>query len=192
MELKDELSRDLGRDLYDITPEGVFFPRQGIMAVGEYFDRVNGGEWKCTKNLLPTEGLASILSIAFGSTVKHSGFYLALFSGAAAPAANWTAANFASVASEIVSQTEGYTSPTRPAWTPPASVSTGSISNMDSPASFTIATASQLTVTGIGLLTASGRGATTGTLISATKYANARVFQVGDVFEAGYRISLTV
>ena len=189
--LRNELALALDREQYDLTDEGVYFPRQGVLAAGEYFDRINGGEWQRTKNLIPTEGLAHILNVAMGSTAKPAGYFLALFSGAAAPAANWTAASFAAAASEIVSLSEGYTNATRPAWTP-VNTSTGSIDNMASVASVTIATSSQLNVTGAAMLTNSTRGGTTGVLVSATKYAAARVFQSGDTYEVGYRLSLTV
>jgi hypothetical protein len=189
--LRNELALALEREQYDLTDEGVYFPRQGVLAAGEYFDRINGSEWQRTKNLIPTEGLAHILNVAMGSTAKPAGYFLALFSGAAAPAANWTAASFAAAASEIVSLTEGYTNSTRPAWTP-VNTSTGSIDNMASVASVTIATSSQLNVTGAAMLTNSTRGGTTGVLVSATKYAAARVFQSGDTYEVGYRLSLTV
>ena len=58
-------------------------------------------------------------------------------------------------------------------------------------AKVTIATSSQLTVTGAAMLTNSTKGGTTGTLISASKYAAARVFQNGDEYEIGYRLSFT-
>lgn len=191
MTLRNELAKAIHHENFDVTAEGIYFPKQGVMASGEYFDRINGGEWQRTKNLIPTEGLAHILNVAMGSTAKPAGYFLALFSGAAAPAANWTAASFAAAASEIVSLTEGYTSATRPAWTP-ANTATGSIDNMASVASVTIATSSQLNVTGAAMLTNSTRGGTTGVLVSATKYAAARVFQSGDTYEVGYRLSLTV
>lgn len=185
------LVRALDREIYDFTEAGIIFPNLGVHAAGEYFDRINGGEWARTKNLVPTEGLAHILNVALGTTAKPAGYFLALFSGAAAPAANWTAASFAAVASEIVSMTEGYTSATRPVWTP-ANTATGSIDNMAAVATVTIATASQLNVTGAAMLTNSTRGGTTGALVSATKYAAARVFQAGDTYDIGYRLSLTV
>lgn len=191
MNLQHELAADLARERFDITDEGIYFPRQSILAAGEYFDRINGGEWMRTPNLLPTEGLAHLLNVALGSTAKPAGYFLALFSGAAAPAANWTAASFAAAASEIVSLTEGYTSATRPAWTP-ANTATGAIDNLGAVASVTIATASQLNVTGAAMLTTNSRGGTTGALVSATKYAAARVFQNGDTYDIGYRVSLTV
>ena len=187
---KQDLNNDLQAGNYEMTEKGIYFPKQGIVAQGEYFDRINGGEWQKTDNLVVNEGLTHLLNVALGSTAKPAGYYLALFSGATAPAANWTAANFASVASEIVSMTEGYTNATRPAWTP-ANTSTNSIDNFASVASLTIATAATLNVTGAAMLTNSVRGGTTGTLISASKYAAARTFQNGDVYEVGYRLSFS-
>lgn len=189
--LRKEIQQSLHNEMFDLTKEGLYLPRQGIMVKGEYFDRINDGEWERTPNLVVTEGLAHILNTALGSTAKVSGHYLALFSGATAPAANWTAANFASVASEIVSTTEGYTNATRPEWTP-ANTTTGSIDNMSATASLTIATTSTLNVTGAALLTNSTRGGTSGVLISATKFSATRTFQTGDVYQVGYRLSLTV
>lgn len=190
--LQKELAADIGRETFDLTEEGIYFPRQSVLASGEYFDRINGGAWSVEKNLLPVEGLAYMLSVIMGQTPKPAGYFLALFSGAAAPAANWTAASFAAAASEITSMTEGYTSPTRPVWTPPASTATASIDNMAAVAHLTMATAGTLNVTGAALLTNSTRGGTTGVLISASKYAATRVFQNGDTYDVGYRVSLTV
>lgn len=190
--LQKELAADIGRETFDLTEEGIYFPRQSVLASGEYFDRINGGAWSVEKNLLPVEGLAYMLSVVMGQTPKPAGYFLALFSGAAAPAANWTAASFAAAASEITSMTEGYTSPTRPVWTPPASTATASIDNMAAVAHLTMATAGTINVTGAALLTNSTRGGTTGVLISASKYAATRVFQNGDTYDVGYRVSLTV
>ena len=189
MNTKD-LENDLKAENYQMTEQGIYFPKQGILAQGEYFDRINGGEWQTTHNLVVNEGLAHLLNVAMGTTAKPAGYYLALFSGATAPAANWTAANFSSVAAEIVSMTEGYTNATRPQWTP-KNTSTNSIDNFNAVAKVTIATSSQLTVTGAAMLTNSTKGGTTGTLISASKYAAARVFQDGDEYEIGYRLSFT-
>ena len=176
---------------YTNNEDGSITTGQGITAKGEYFDRINGGEWTRTENLIPTEGLAHILNVALGTTPKPASYHLALFSAAAQPAANWTAASFASTASEIVSMTEGYSSATRPTWTP-ANTATNSIDNMTAVAKVTMKTASSLTVQGAAMLTNSSKGSTAGALISASKYAAPRVFQDGDTYEIGYRISLTV
>ncbi len=176
---------------YTNNEDGSITTGQGITAKGEYYDRINGGEWTRTENLIPTEGLAHILNVALGTTPKPASYHLALFSAAAQPAANWTAASFASTASEIVSMTEGYSAATRPTWTP-ANTATNSIDNMAAVAKVTMKTASSLTVQGAAMLTNSSKGGTTGVLISASKYAAPRVFQDGDTYEIGYRISLTV
>lgn len=176
---------------YTTNDDGSITTGKGITAKGEYFDRINGGEWARTENLIPTEGLAHILNVALGTTPKPASYHLALFSAAAQPQASWTAASFASTASEIVSMTEGYSAATRPTWTP-TNTSTGSIDNMAAVAKVTMKTASSLTVQGAAMLTTSAKGGTTGALISASKYAAPRVFQDGDTYEIGYRISLTV
>lgn len=189
--LRKELAKAIHKENYDMTEGGVFFPQQGVIASGMYFDRINGGDEEETKNLIVNEGLVHMLNVALGTTPKPANYFLALFNGAAAPAANWTAATFAASASEVVSMTEGYTSPTRPIWTP-ANTATPSIDNMTAVATVTFATASQVNVTGVALLTAGGKGATTGALISAAKYSVTRVFQDGDIYDVGYRLSLTV
>ena len=190
--LQQEAAREIRAERFDITPDGIYLPRIGARAAGEYFGRVNGGAWqKEGDNLIVTEGFAHLLNVTFDtSTAKPAGYYLAIFSGNTAPAANWTAASFAAVASEIVSMTEGHTGATRPVWTP-AKTTTGSIDNMATVASLTIATSSQLNVTGAALLTGSARGGTTGVLVSASLYAAPRTFQAGDIYELGYRINLT-
>ena len=187
---QDAVLQDLQAGRYEMTENGLYFPVQKVLANGEYFDRINGGQWQATKNLVVDEGLAHILNVAMGAKAKAAGYYLALFSGATAPAANWTAANFASVAAEIVSMTEGYTNATRPQWSP-VDTNTNSIDNFAAVAKVTIATSSQLTVTGAAMLTNSVKGGTSGTLISASKYTAARTFQNGDEYEIGYRLSFT-
>ena len=190
--LRAELRQEVKAERFDITPEGVYFPRNGININGEYFARVNGGDWeKEGDNLVVNEGLVHVLNVALGATAKPAGYFLALFSGSTTPAANWTAASFAAVANEIVSQTEGYTGATRPAWTP-AVATTGSIDNLASAAQMTIATSGTLNVTGAALLTNSQRGGTTGVLVSASAFAAPRVFQPGDLYELGYRLNATV
>lgn len=192
MQLQREVSKALAQGDFQVTDDGILFPRQGILAQGEYFGRVNGGTWeKEGDNLITTEGLAHILNVALGATAKPAGYFLALFSGAAAPAANWTAAGFAATANEITSMSEGYTAATRPTWTPGTATS-GSIDNLTAVASVTIATAASLNVTGAALLTNSTRGGTGGVLVSASKYAAARTFQNNDTYEIGYRLNLTV
>lgn len=162
-----------------------------IKAKGEYFERINGGDWVKSTNLVTDEGLTHILNTAFGTTPKPQAYYIALYGASATPQANWTAQNFASTASEIVSMTEGYNSATRPKWTP-ENTSSNSIDSIKSAAVFNIVTDGTLTVQGAGLLTSANKGSTDGVLVSAIKFNAPRTFQNGDVYEIGYRISLTV
>lgn len=189
--LQREIAKEIKSENFEVTQEGIILPRLSVGIKGEYFDRVNGGEWQRTPNLITDEGMAHILNVALGSTAKPSDYFIALFSGSATPQANWTAASFAGAAGEVTSGSEGYTSATRPKWQP-TDATTNAIDNMNNVASLTIITASQLTVTGAALLTNSTKGGTTGKLVSATKYAASRTFQNGDVYQVGYRISLTV
>ena len=96
---------------------------------------------------------------------------LALYAANYTPLANLTAASFPATASEITSNTEGYTEATRPIWTPSAP-SANTIDNLANKAAFTIATASSLVVNGAALLSESAKGAVTGKLVSATKFDN--------------------
>lgn len=174
---------------YQETDSGLLI-HGAIMACGEYFESVNGQDERRSKNLVPTEGITFILNVALGASSKSAAFYLAPFAGAVTPAANWTAANFAATASEIVSQTEGFAGTSRLVWTPSAAAA-GSIDNLSAKASFNILTASSLNINGAALLTDQARGATTGALISATKFAATRVVYNGDVWDCGYRLTLT-
>lgn len=162
-----------------------------VQVKGEYFERINGGEWVKSENLVTNEGLVHILNTAFGSSPKPQGYHIALYSAAATPQEQWTAQNFASTAGEIVSMSEGYEGATRPKWTP-ENTATNSIDSLKTAAKFVIKTDSTLTVQGAALLTSATKGGTDGVLVSAIKFNAPRVFQNGDTYELGYRISLTV
>lgn len=173
---------------YQETDSGLLI-HGSILAQGHYFESVNGKDERIHKNLIPAEGIDFILNVALGAVAKAAAFYLAPFAGAVTPAANWTAANFAATASEIVSQTEGFSGVIRPTWTPTAA-SGGNIDNLTAKAQFTIITASSLNINGAALLTSNARGGTSGTLLSATKFASTRVVYNGDIWDCGYRVTL--
>lgn len=185
-----EFTEALRSDLYDVTSEGIYFPKQGALFRGEYVHSVNGQDERVDPNLLPDEGVLHALNVVFGATAKISTWYLALYGGAISPAAGWTAASFAATASEITSLTEGYSNATRQTWTP-AAAAAGAIDNYASRATFNIVTASTVTVNGAAMLSVNTRGGTTGVLASATRFAAARTMSNGDIFQLGYRITLT-
>ena len=65
------LENDLKAENYEMTEQGIYFPKQGILAQGEYFDRINGGEWQTTHNLVVNEGLAHLLNVAMGTAANQ-------------------------------------------------------------------------------------------------------------------------
>ena len=168
---------------YEVSDEGIEFPRAKVMIFGEYED--NYGR---TPNLVPTEGLNHILMVALSNTAKLNNFYLALYSANYTPTAALTAANFAATATEIVSNTEGYSETTRRTWTPTITAA-GVMDNYAAKAAFTIATATQVTIRGAALLSDPVKGSTSGVLISAAKFAADRVEYAGNIYNLGYRVS---
>jgi hypothetical protein len=174
---------------YETSDAGIVFPKAHAVASGMYAHRVNGGEWSYDPNLLPSEGLTYLLSL-LGAGTKLTTWYIAPYAGAVSPGANWTAATFASTATEITSGTEGYTNATRPTWTA-GTAAADTINNNASPVTFTIITASTLVMNGVGMLSESAKGAATGKLLSATRFSAARSFATGDLFDVKYAVSLT-
>lgn len=174
---------------YEVVDGGILVHRTAF-AHGRYYHTVNGQDERVDPNLLPAEGIAYILGSSLGSDAKLATFYLALYSGNVTPAANWTAANFRTNATEITSQTEGYSNATRPVWTP-SSVTGGVIGNLAARAVFNVVCSSSLNVAGAALLSDGTRGGTNGILASATRYSSVRVINNGDAFEVGYEVELT-
>ena len=184
----DRVANAVAKGHFEPTETGLLVPDAKLRLGGMYWDRINGGNWNYQHNLIPEEGLKSALEVAFGAGAKHAGFYIALHGGSAAPAPNWTAASYASAASENISTSEGYTGATRPAWTPGA-VTNPNISNQGNEASFTFASSSSTNITGAAILTSAVRGGTTGKLISAIQWAVPRTFQNGDTYQVGYQLT---
>ena len=184
-----EVRRNVAAGEFEQTADGLYLPRMGAVARGVYRHFVNGEYAGEDHNLVPTEGLNHLLNVGVGATAKAAGWYIALFSGAVAPAANWTAANFAATASEITSSTEGFTG-NRPAFAV-AAASAGVVNNAAARATFNIVCSSQLTVQGAAVLSSDVRGGTSGVLLSAARYALARTFNNGDIYDCEYELQLT-
>lgn len=183
-----EISGFLQAGDFEQTEEGLLI-HKGILAKGEYFESVNGQDERIHPNLIPTEGIHFILNVGLGAVAKASGFYLAPYATAITPTASWTGANFAANSGEITSATEGFVG-TRPAWTP-GSASAGAIDNMSAKASFAIVCTTSLNINGAGLIANDNvRGGTTGSLISASRFAATRVVYNGDTWDCGYRVTL--
>lgn len=175
---------------YDVTDEGIFFPKAGALASGEYFFDTNDGERPgSAKNMLPTQALNYLLEAGLRNGVRHTQWYLAIFSGAYTPVASVDAATFASAATEITSASEGYTEATRRPWTS-AAASGGVTDNVADRAAFTIASANEVVIRGAALLSDPVKGGTNGVLVSIARFANPRTESGGNIFNLGYRVRL--
>ena len=174
---------------YDVTDEGILFPKAGALASGEYFYDSNGANPESTANLLPTQGLNYLLETSLRNGAQQTQWYLAIFSGAYTPVSGVTAATFTSAATEITSASEGYTETTRRPWTSVAA-SGGVTDNVADRAAFTIASANEVTIRGAALLSDPIKGGTNGVLLSIARFTNARTESSGNVFNLGYRVRL--
>lgn len=139
-----------------------------------------------TRNLLTTEGCNYLLSAGIAGGTQYSTFYVAPFSANVAVADTLTAANFASTQTELTTQ---YSESTRVAFveSAPASKSTNNTAN---PATVTAAVDS-VSIWGLGLLSLSTKGGTTGVLLAAAKYSTVRSLpSTGDALGIKYTLTL--
>lgn len=185
-----EFLRALRGHRYERTATGLYFPDAQVEARGMYVHDVNGQDQRTDKNLLVDQGLTHMLATEFGTGSKISSWYIALYAGAVTPAANLTAASFPATMSELTSTAEGYLETTRQLFNPGTAVADG-IDNTAAKAAFTIVTASQLNVNGAALISSNVRGDTSGVLASATRFTATRVLSNTDIFNVGYRVTLT-
>jgi len=185
-----EFRRYLRNGQYERTEDGrILFPKAQALASGVYIHDVNGEDERIDPNILPDEGLLYLLSVGFNNGTKLATWYLSLYAGNYTPTSGLTAASYPATAGEITSGSEGYTESTRRTWVVSAPAS-NLIDNASSKATFTIATASSLTVNGAALTSDATKGAVTGTLASASKFSAARTLYNTDVFNLAYRIQL--
>lgn len=186
-----EFARYVRNYKYEQTDEGIYFPSAKALVRGAYTHWVTGleSEMATDHNLLPNEGLEHILDVVMLGSSPVTDWYTALYANAYTPTSALTAANFTTTAGEITSGSEGYSEATRVLWSGDAvSGADQSVTNDATPAAFTIVTASTLSVEGAALLSASGKGATTGTLISAGRFASTRTLSNGDTFNLKYKV----
>jgi hypothetical protein len=187
---RKEFRKELALGRFEVAEGGILFTCRDALAKGVYFDSINGVFQGESPNLIVDQGLMHMLNVVFGATSKAATWYLALYAGAISPAANWTAANFASTATEITSNSEGYSDTTRREWIDNVAAA-NAIDNVGSEATFNIECASSININGAALLSDNTKGGTSGVLASATRYGAQRTLYDGDVYKVGYRVSLT-
>lgn len=125
-------------------------------------------------NLIPAEGLDHVMATVFKGGAQVPTWYLAIFEGNYTPTAGLTAAAFPATATECTA----YTSGTRLEFVEGA-VAAGSLDNSASKAEYTMN--ADKTVYGGVITSAAAKGATTGVLISAVRFATAKAVLAGDV-----------
>lgn len=136
-------------------------------------------------NLIVNEGRNYILNAGLSGGTQLTQWFLAPFSTNYTPVLTETAATVAASAGE---QTN-YSEPTRVLWVD-AGASGQIINNTASPAEFTFAGLGGPTlVYGLFLASASGKGATTGTLWAAARFSTARTVENGDVGRGTYSVN---
>ena len=139
-----------------------------------------------TTNLLTTEGINHLLAVGVAGGSQVGTWYIGIFSGNITITDTLTAATFTSTTTELTTQ---YSEATRVAFveSTPASKSTNNIAN---PAVFTSAV-DNVNIWGVGLLSSSTKGATSGVLLSAAKYSTVRNLPTaGDSLSVKYTLTL--
>lgn len=153
------------------TAGGILLPLAALAVGGRFtVDHVRKGEIISTEecaNLVTNEGLDHILNVVFHGSAQITTWYLALFEANYTPVATLTAATFTAAATESTAYDEA----TRQDYVE-AAASGQSITNSASKATFTM-NASK-TIYGAGLISASAKSATSGTLMSAARFGSSK------------------
>lgn len=185
-----EFMRRFRAHKYEAMEGGIYFPSSRLAAVGEYQFSSDGGKtWEGVNNLVPAQGREHLLNAALASGAQHANWYLALFGGDYTPQDDITAATFPVTATELTSNTEGYSNPTRRPWQP-GPVAQAQLTNAASPALFNMKSADTVTVRGAALLSEQAKGATGGVLMSIAKFKSPKVYEDGEEFSLKYVVML--
>jgi hypothetical protein len=131
-------------------------------------------------NLMPTEGLNCL----FKATSVPAAFYIGIFEGNYTPVLADTAATFPGSSTECTAYDEA----TREVFTP-GSVSSGMVDNSASKAEFTLSATK--TIYGAFMSSVATKGATSGSLISAAKFASPKGGDDGDVLRVTAGMTLS-
>ena len=169
---------------FELSEDGILIPSLRVLAQGKFVFNKRGEPEEFSDNLVVTEGLNYILGAALRGVTPVSNWFIAIFGGDVTVGAAWTAANFTSNATELTA----YTASARPAWSP-AVVAGGVITSFAAKAEFVAN--STITVRGAGLLSASAKSATTGTLVAASRFTTDKGLADGEILDVGYQLTLT-
>lgn len=141
--------------------------------------------WERDDNLVVNQGILYLINAGLDGGAASTTFYIVPFGGNVTPAATWTAANFTANATEFTNYTEA----TRQVWANDTAAA-NAIGNTTTPAVFTLDTGGG-TIRGAGLISASAKSATTGTLIAAARFDADKVMTAGEELRIKYTLTGT-
>lgn len=184
--LKREIAKTIRNNHYEVSEDGIFLPSSHLLLGGRFGNQVIrdgvASEWEYSDNIVVNEGLNHVLSIVLGAGTQITSWFVAIFSGNYTPVATDNASNIASNSTEAT----GYSEANRIAYVPDA-VSGQNIQNATTTADFSIN--SSFTAFGAFLVSASGKNATTGTLIAASRFSASRAVVNLDTLRVTYGLT---
>lgn len=186
-----EFARAIDQHQYEVTPQGIYFPKQRAMVMGQFDTWINGADHQVDPNIVPTEALDYLLKAGLKNVGGLATWYVAPFLNNVVPASTLTAANFNTVMGEFIA----YNELTRVAYTTPADPTAGAFSNSAAPSVFTAAASvgadPGVNIYGAAILSASGKAAITGKILCCSKFSGLRNVKATDLLTVQYTLSAT-
>lgn len=176
-----EVLRNIRNFRIEFSPNGYRLPGMALEWEGYFEDYVDGELKGRHKNLLVTSGANYLLDVGMGGGSQIDPWYLVPNSNAATPLITWTAASWAT-------EQQNYTEATRQAWVD-AAASAGS-KGTTTKATMTADTGG-MTINGIGVLSVSTKGSTSGTLLSAVARSAELTVPATSTYDVGYTVTIT-
>jgi hypothetical protein len=188
-----EFSRAIDRHQFEVSPAGIFFPKQKAFVGGCFRTRVNGRDLQIDPNVVPIEALDYLLKIGYKTAAGAlASWYIGLFQDDVNPSDALTAAN----ADATLNEFTAYTQTTRVQWVLPTNPTTGAYDNSASPAVFTadgtVDPDDGVDIYGAFIISASAKLATTGKIGPAGQFSSGlRNLKPTDTLSVGYELSAT-
>lgn len=183
-----QFAREIRNNKYEVTDEGILLPQSKVLIGGVFTNElIRDGESlgeESSSNLVVNEGLDHVLNTVLHGDAQVTTWYIGLFKGNYTPVAGLTAATVTAASTE----SEDYTQATRVAYNEAASTAQ-STTNSANKAQFDIN--ATVTMYGAFLASASGKSATTGTLLAASKFTASRAVISGDQLLVTYTLNIT-